>query len=854
MSRISIVAVGILIISALLTVSCVEPTQAGIPPLSWPEGREPEVIPGIGEFQLKAGQPEGDATLLLYYYGLEGTLTPPEGENSETSWENWTRLTGPGVFTASEGSYNLYAVARNAYGDAVRTSKISFVVHSVPKWTVNPGVTVDDAKPNEFILNMAGKAEGVPEPTLEYYYALSGTEAPGDGNDWKDFTKITLGAVVTGVPGGDYILYGLAVTEDFSIKSDEVTFTVNGAPVWDSEPTVDTSKGGQFIVSPGVVQGGPAPTVKYYYAFSNTQAPGDEDWAAAGFTEVTKVDGKTEIIVDPGDYALYGAADNTNGNSPAVRTAKIEFTVVTATLDAPPAPTVHTGTAGEFMVTAVTATGEPTPELKYYYAAKGTVPPADGDWAAFTEITVDVEDGKAIKTGDADYVLYAVAKNSGGSKMSPVASFTVTAADSPVWSTLATVTTGGNEFTITAGDVEGNPIPVVKYYFGVKGETSLGPSGDWANSLYFDEVVPGEAKQVLDGEYDLYGVAVNNADTVVSDVVTFTVEAALKWSSAPLVETTLDEATVIGPNPKGSFKVTESRVQNDSGATIKYYYAADTVPPPEDVDGDWQQFTDVSADILAGNPVTSIDPGDYRLYGTAKNNLGHKVVSPPATFTIDRPVAPGWTTEHSITTPAIANTASYRITPAVVSGMPAPAVTYYRGGHTDNPPWQEGWTETEWTDNGYSKVVANTDIEEFPGNYDIVAVAKNALGILINSKEVTITSGSRLTMIKAPKINTDTGQFTIADVAVVNSDLQNTDFAYYYIEKSLAEKNWYINVSTNPYWRKFEKTFWTIDRQFVVAATSTANIVDAGTYLLYAVVKSGDVVMVSDEVEFDVIN
>lgn len=840
-----VVFLGLLMVGISLFIGC-EATQAGIPALSWPEGREPVVIPGIGEFQLQAGRPEGDATLLLYYYGMETTPVPEAGANSGLDWENWTRLVEPGLYSAQAGSYHLYAVASDAYGNAARSKSIPFVVSSVPTWTLLPGV--DISMSNQFSLTSPGSAVGTPEPELKYYYASAGTSPPDADGDWNDFTEISAGAIVTGLSGGDYDLYGLALSGAASAKSDKVSFTVNGASEWSSAPTVDTSSNGQFIVNPGVVLGGPAPTVVYYYASAGTSAPAadSEDWTS--FTEVV-ID--EPIIVTGGDYILYGTADNTGGANNTVRTAEIAFTVQAATLDSPPSPGVDTAATGEFTVTAVTATGEPTPELKYYYAAAGTPVPTDDEWTAFTDITTKVEAGEAIITGDTsdtDYDLYAVATNNAGSKNSPVRTFTVTAAVLPTWGTLPAVTSDTrNEFTITAGTLSaGTPTPTVKYYYGDRDQAALTSAEEWEASYYFEEVIPGEVKTVRDGDYDLYGVAVNNAGTGVSDVVEFQVEASIEWDSAPVVAVTLQKAA----SPvEWKLEVTDSMARNTVGVVMKFYYGPDTAAPPADAGGDWPGagFTvvDTTAILAGGVTLTAPSSGSYHLHGTAENSYG-SVISPPRSFLIETPEEPSWTSHHSVTVPAITDTNSFRLSPAEANGFPAPTVTYYYGTHVDSPSWQTDWTPTDWTDNGYEELNPNEDVHVFPDDYDVVAVATNALSTIIANEEVTVTGGNIVSLITAPTVDSSTaGSFTITAPSETNSSDGNVELAYYYIHSDDAPPN---DIRS---WTYFETSDWT-KRNFNPAEFNIAKTVSPGDYHLYGVARGGGAVKVSLKVEFTV--
>ncbi len=843
MKRIQTMAVflGLLMVGISSFIGCIQP-QAEIPALSWPEGREPVVIPGIGEFQLQAGQPEGDATLLLYYYGLAATPKPEPEANSEVDWENWTRLVEPGVYSAEAGSYNLYAVASDAYGNAARSESIPFVVKSIPTWTTLPGV--DNSEPNQFSLTSPGSAVGTPQPTLKYYYASAGTSPPDADGDWNDFTAISAGAVVAGLPGGDYDLYGLAVGGASSAKSDKVSFTVNGAPEWSSPPTVDTSRNGQFIVNPGVVLGGPAPTVIYYYAPAGTSAPAADSGIWTGFTEVVIDDA---IIVTAGDYILYGTADNTNGTDNTVRTAEIAFTVKAATLNTPPSPGVDITTAGEFTVTAVTATGEPAPELKYYYAAAGTSVPTDDEWKDFTDITTKVEAGEAIITGDTsdtDYDLYAVADNNAGSKNSPVSTFTVTAAILPTWDTLPTVTSDTrNEFTIAAGASSGTPTPTVKYYYGDSGQAALASAEEWEASYYFEEVIPGEVKTVRDGDYDLYGVAVNNAGTGVSNVVGFQVEASIEWDSAPVAAVTLQQA--VSP-VEWKIEVTDSMARNTVGATMKFYYGLHTAAPPADAGGDWggagfTEVTDTSAILAGGVTLTAPPSGSYHLYGTAENSYG-SVISPPRSFWIEEPEEPSWTSRHSVTVPAITDTNSFRLSPAVADGFPTPTVTYYYGTHVASPNWP-----TDWTDNGYEEIEPNEDVHVFPGDYDVVAVAVNDLGTKIANEEITVTGGSIVSLITAPTVDSSStaGRFTITAPSKTNSSDGNVELAYYYIHSDDAPPN---DITS---WTYFDPLDWA-ERNFNSAEFNIAKTVSPGTYHLYGVARGGGAVKVSRKVDFTV--
>ncbi|OQX28771.1 MAG: hypothetical protein B0D92_07240 [Spirochaeta sp. LUC14_002_19_P3] len=851
MKHILFIAVLSLYAGSLLLTGChlaVSVPRENVLP-NWEDGTLPVVTGMQNEFRLQAGFPGGDAILVLYYYSTVGIKAPEARKNADSEWTNWTRLDDSGTYSAGAGDYQLYAVAADANDNYARSKIIVFSVTSPLKWTISPGIDV--SVENQFTINSYGTIEGKPTPQVQYYYARSGTEAPDAYGDWSAFKIAIPGKKVEDVVG-EYDLYGLAYVRLIKEKSAKVTFTVKGTPQWQDAPSADTSLNGQFTVVPGTVRGGPTPSVKYYYAASSTTPPALDDtnidisldttWTDAGFILIanTKVNAEEAIVTSAGDYILYAVANNTYGT---VASTEAVFRVNPASLDVPPTPNVDDTVAGEFSVSTVTGTGQPEPSIKYYYALENTTPPADagGTWTGYTDITNKVEEGVPIKVGAGNYWLYAVARNNAGSMASTRKNFAVTAPTMPVWTTDPMATSDEpNKVVFTRGVLSGTPAPVDKYYYGAEGQAALGPNDDWDASKVLVKINPDVPLYLKAGNYVFYGLASNNGGNAVSNGGTFQVQSTLTWNSTPKVSADLTDTTA----NKGKFWVRDKALlPNEIGVTRKYYYALSSVDPPTEADGDWSAFTDITTEVDAGNEITNIDTGDYHFYATAINTYS-KLITPEVVFSISPPAVPSFDVEHSVETMVIADTSSYRFIPAQVSGSPVPTVTYYRGVHVATPAWQKTWSDTDWTNNGYTKVDPDTDVGVFPDEYDFIAVATNSEDTVIRNITITIPLGTKGNLVKAPTIDTSTpGQFTITVAAETNTDLNETQIAYVYYHKDVLDntnlkvfgEDDYISVLGNPvymdelYWNSYEAS---------VAEFNVPEVVAAGDYHLLVVAKA----------------
>ena len=617
-----------------------------------------------------------------YYYAaesLENTApddAPWPGKEWPTVWTEISDISNP--ISVNAGNYSLYIVMSN-YAGSVKSgdpddsdAPIRFTVKSpVPAWTTYPTVA---AEVGGYTIT-AGTVTGRPEPLVSYYVAPDGTGLPSDETSeatWtaRGFSAASVGANATvdsngatgGAPGA-LNLYAVAVNSEGHKRTNRIDFAVNTAaerpylePGNGIELSPDTA--GQFTVTkPGIVQGEPVPSIKYYYAPRNLEdtAPDDAYWPGnawpEGWTEIPDI--SKPVTVNAGDYSLYIVMTNyagsvRSGDNDALNNIPIRFTVTSPVQPAWTAEPTVAAEAGGYTITAGTVTGNPEPLVSYYVAPDGTGLPSDEtsetEWtasgfsAAKTGANAIVNSDGSTGGAPGALNLYAVAVNSVGHKRTNSIDFAVsTAAERPFLEPgngieLSPDTVG--QFTVTrAGIVLGEPASSIKYYYAPENQESTAPAdapwpgNDWP-AVWTEISDINSPVTVAPGDYSLYISMTNYAGSVKSGdpdnndaPIHFTVFSPVPtWTSEPTV---LEEA--------GGYTITAGTVTGRPEPLVSYYVALDgaTLPTDETSEAAWTT-NGFSVAKAGGNAIVNSDgttggnPGDMDLYAVAVNSEGHK--------------------------------------------------------------------------------------------------------------------------------------------------------------------------------------------------------------------------------------
>ena len=297
-------------------------------------------------------------------------------------------------------------------------------------WIKNP--TVDASQRGQFSIAQ-GEVEGEPPPSKTYYiYTPKDTAYPQVENplqaDWIQAGWILVEDISAPVrvAEGEYILHGIAENILDVAQSPGIPVNVVKAippTTWKHPVTVNTeAQEGKVIINPGVADGDPAPSYVYYVAHqdSGAEAPPEgsneeQDWYYARWRLIDTKD-SLSVGMQAGSYSMYAVA--VNAAETRLRSEIIEFQVTgfSPTWSQEPKFSINPYVFGRFVVENGVANGNPTPEVTYYFAPRGTSVPADDfatswdAWERFFDFNVAGLNGIFdYDTGFYDF--YAVARN-----------------------------------------------------------------------------------------------------------------------------------------------------------------------------------------------------------------------------------------------------------------------------------------------------------------------------------------------------------------------------------------------------------------------------------------------------------
>jgi sugar lactone lactonase YvrE len=542
-------------------------------------------------------------------------------------------------------------------------SAASILVQPVPA-TVVAGATA----------NFTIIANGIPAPALQWQLSTDG------GNTWANLTdggnisgsataNLSLANTTAAMLGNQY--RAVATNALASVTSNPVALTVDFAPVFSSQPGVQTVIAGNATMFSVAASGNPAPV--YHWQISLN---GGLSWSnltdggnISGSGTATLSFSNTTLSMLGNEFRVI--ASNSAGSSTS--------NAATLTVDTGPVitsqPQSVTVIAGNVSTFSASATGSPIPSFVWQLSTDGgntwsNLTPASG--LPGTSSSFSFNNTTAAMLGDQ---IRVVVTNSVGSVTSNAITLTVNIAPAITTQPVSQTVVVGNATTFTAA-ANGNPPASIQWQISVNGGLTWSNLTDGGN-------VSGSATTTLSLSTTTTGmqgnlfraVASNSIGSATSNVATLTVDIAPAITSQPGIETVI------------------------AGNATMFIVAASGNPPPSvqwqiSINGGlaWSNLTDggnisgsATASLSLSNTTAAMLGNLFRAVVT--NSLG-SVTSNAASLTVD--TAPAITLDPSDQTVVAGNAIDFS---AGASGNPSP--TFQWQISTDG-----GSTWTNLTDGG----------------------------------------------------------------------------------------------------------------------------------------------------------
>jgi hypothetical protein len=377
----------------------------------------------------------GDLSIAGKTLSLSGSYTPAAG--NVFTIVDATNLTGTftGLANGATTTFNGKTLIVNYTSTSVTLTEPS------PSVTTNPtSITVTAGSAATF----TAAVSGIPTPTVKWQVSTNG------GTGWSDIagaTSTTYSLTATAADNGT--LYQAVFTNTYGTSTTtSATLTVQSAPTVTTQPSSQTVAEGTTVTFSASASGNPAPTVQWQVN------------SGSGFVDIPgETNDSYSLTASTAESGYQYRAVYTNSIGTATSTTAT-LTVNSAGSNSSPAitgqPSSTTVTAGSQASFSASATGSPTPTVKWQRSTDGT------NWSDISGATsVTYSFTAAAAENGAQY--RAVFTNGVGSDAT-TNSATLTVHYAP------TVTTQPTSQTVTSGGTvtfnaaaSGNPTPTVKW-------------------------------------------------------------------------------------------------------------------------------------------------------------------------------------------------------------------------------------------------------------------------------------------------------------------------------------------------------------------------------------------------------
>ncbi len=598
-------------------------------------------------------------------------------------------------------------------GTGVRILSPSSGSSSLDAAPVFSGTTNATTNVLTLLIYPGGSATGTPLQTLSFEplfpeeaWMLT-PAALGEGT----YTAVALQAGELGEPG----------------ESEPVTFTVEAAPVIQTNPVSATVTAGETATFTAAASGTPAPSVQWEVSTDHGATWASDTADAGNTTDTLSV---SSVSLAQSGYEYRALFTNSAGSQ--------ESEAATLTVHTPPVialnPQNATLTAGETATFTAAASGSPTPTVQWQVSSDhGSSWSADTSDAGNRSDTLTVAAVTLAQSGDEYRALFT---NAAGSQASEPATLIV--------QTPPTVTQNPQNATATAGETatfkaaaSGSPTPTVQWQVSSNhGSSWTDDTEDSGNRT--DTLTVAAAASAQNG-YEYRALFTNAAGSQESGAATLTVQVA------PTVTTNPQNATVHA-GETATFKAAASgtptpAVQWEVSSNHGSSWAADTADAGN------------KTDTLKVASVTLAQSG-YEYRAVFSNVVGSRTSS-AATLTVQ--TAPAVTLNPVSATLTAGETATFT---AAASGSPTPSVQWQvssNGGSSWAADTDDAGSTTD------TLTVASVTLAQ--SGYEYRAVFTNVVGSQASSAAtLTVQSGPAVTTqpVSVTRTEGETATFTAA--------------------------------------------------------------------------------------------
>jgi hypothetical protein len=607
---------------------------------------------------------------------------------------------------------------------------------------------------------------GNPAPTVEAYIGIEG------GIEYSGSEVTGFIGLPCDVSAGDYTFTNLTAHTTYTI----IVVAQNELGYWVSSISQRTSlikpalmdlsiesSGDNFVTlaQPSLsITGNPIPTIKAWIGVDGTIAIAGS--TVTGF-EQGPVDvsagGCTFTALSPSTaYIIFVVAENEAGYD--VKSITLSTSLIAPVLK-PLSISAYDDTSIALNKPAFVTAGNPAPSVNAWIGIDGTITASGTTVSNSLQGPIDVSaQGYQFSglTAGTNYTIYVVALNSGGYDIENLDVSTLVII--PVMKPL--IIASFNTVSITIAQplfsVEGNPVPSVEVWLGLKG--TITASGSTINGFLLGPVDAAAQSHTFTGlsadtNYTVYAVAKNSGgfDTRLIDQRTASVIPvldALSISATEATAITLDQPTFSSagvPAPTVKAYIGKTGIITASGSII-----SNAVYGPVDVALQGFKFTGLSANT------------GYTIYVTAVNNGGYDIKSKNQTTSMTVPVMNALTAASGGTTSIILSRPTFS-----TAGDPSPTVEAWIGlqgtitvaGSTVSNPLSPTGVDVSSSDHTFTGLSGST-------NYTIIVVSANAGGYDV--KQINQSTSSVAPVLKPLTISAaDTDSITLDNPAFSTS-------------------------------------------------------------------------------------
>jgi hypothetical protein len=391
---------------------------------------------------------------------------------------------------------------------------------------------------------------------------------PTPAVQWQQSTNGTTYANIVGATGPSYTINSVTASQNGylyravftnvagSTNTAAATLTVQYAPTVTTNPATTTVTAGQTATFTAAAGGNPAPAVQW-----QVSTDGGATFSAISGATSTSLALGTTVAGQNGN--IYRAVFTNTVGTATTAGATLNVRYAPAVASAPTSQTVSSGATVSF---TATATGNPSPTVRWQVSTNGGNSFQNVSGATNTTLTLT-----GVSSGQNGNEYRAVFTNSIGTATTVAATLTVQFAPSVTTNPTSKTVTAGQNVTFTAA-ASGNPTPSVQWQVSSNGGSTYADiSGATSTTLTLSAVTAGE------NGYEYRAAFTNSIGSATTTAATLTVQFAPTVTVNPTSQTvsaghsvTFTAAATGNPTPTVQWQVsTDGGVTftNISGAT-----------------------------------------------------------------------------------------------------------------------------------------------------------------------------------------------------------------------------------------------------------------------------------------------